>query len=205
VRVERCFAFVDLCGFTEFTEREGDEHVVLVLARLRTMLRESAARRGVRVVKWLGDGAMLSSTMVDAVAAMVVEINHRMLAELPTLAVRSGIAAGPVIMFEGDDYIGRAVNLAARLCDHASPREILATSDVCDDLPPWIEAGEPRDVVLRGLRVVQGVRPLALAAVTDVVHDPVCGLPIPAEAAVDGPKGRVYCSEACATSVPARA
>jgi class 3 adenylate cyclase len=108
---------VDLCGFTAFTDRHGDEQVVLVLAQLRTALRESAARRGVRVVKWLGDGAMLSSTMIDAITALTVEMDQRMAEAIPSLAVRAGLAFGPVIMFEGDDYIGRSVNLAARLCD----------------------------------------------------------------------------------------
>ena len=56
MRVERSFAFIDLCGFTAFTDRQPDERVVLVLAQLRTALRETAARRGVRVVKWLGVG-----------------------------------------------------------------------------------------------------------------------------------------------------
>ena len=60
MRVERCFAFVDLSGFTAFTEHYGDEQTVVVLASFRTRVREVAARRGVRVTKWLGDGAMLS-------------------------------------------------------------------------------------------------------------------------------------------------
>ena len=41
-----------------------------------------------------------------------------------------GLAAGNVILFEGDDYTGGAVNLAARLCDLAQPLEVLATADV---------------------------------------------------------------------------
>ena len=48
MRVERCFAFVDLCGFTAFTERYGDERTVVVLAGFRTTLRGIAARRGIR-------------------------------------------------------------------------------------------------------------------------------------------------------------
>jgi class 3 adenylate cyclase len=76
--VNRCFAFIDLSGFTAYTDRHGDEQVVVVLAQLRVGLREAAARRGVRVVKWLGDGAMLSSTMTDAVCALVVDMDFRM-------------------------------------------------------------------------------------------------------------------------------
>src|SRR4051794_14393979 len=145
MRVDRCFAFVDLCGFTAFTDRHGDEQVVLVLAELRSALREAAARRGVRVVKWLGDGAMLSSTMIDAVAALAVEMDARMKTAIPSLAVRAGLAFGPVIMFEGDDYIGRSVNLASRLCDRAQPHELLATTLVAANTPPWI-TGEPAGV-----------------------------------------------------------
>ena len=40
------------------------------------------------------------------------------------------MARGPVILFEGDDYIGTAVNLAARLCDIAAPHEVLATPSI---------------------------------------------------------------------------
>ena len=53
MRVDRCFAFIDLCGFTAYTEENGDEEAVLLLAGFRTSLREAAARRGVRIVKWL--------------------------------------------------------------------------------------------------------------------------------------------------------
>lgn len=132
MRVDRCFAFVDLCGFTAFADREGDERVVLMLAEMRTALRESAARRGVRVVKWLGDGAMLSSTMTDALAGLVVELDLRLAEVIPSLPIRAGLASGPVIMFEGDDYIGAAVNQAARLCARASAGELLIASETAD-------------------------------------------------------------------------
>src|SRR5579863_9815671 len=111
MRVERCFAFVDLSGFTAFTERYGDEQTVVVLTNFRTRVREIAARRGVRVTKWLGDGAMLSSSDAPAVVAMVMELAGIVPQTLP-LDIRAGLAQGPVIMFEGDDYIGRAANVA---------------------------------------------------------------------------------------------
>ena len=39
--------------------------------------------------------------------------------------MRIGIATGYALLFEGDDYIGSAVNLASRLCDAAGPCEVL--------------------------------------------------------------------------------
>ena len=43
--------------------------------------------------------------------------------------VRGGLATGPVILLDGDDYVGRAVNLATRLCDRAGSDQILAAAD----------------------------------------------------------------------------
>src|SRR3546814_13367620 len=117
-----------------------------MLAQMRTTLRESAARRGVRVVKWLGDGAMLSSTMIDAVAGLVVELDTRLAEIIPSLPVRAGMASGPVIMFAGDDYIGAPVNIAARLCDQAQPHEPPATVEVAAARPGWPPAQEARSV-----------------------------------------------------------
>ena len=48
------------------------------------------------------------------------------------LPLRAGLAAGRVILFEGDDYIGRPVNLAARLCDEAEPHQLLVTASLFD-------------------------------------------------------------------------
>ena len=68
MRVRRYFAFVDLCGFTRFTEVHGDEEAVAVLTGFRTLVRFIASEHGVRVAKWLGDGAMFVSTDGPALA-----------------------------------------------------------------------------------------------------------------------------------------
>jgi class 3 adenylate cyclase len=198
VRVDRCFAFVDLCGFTAFADQHGDERVVLVLAEMRTTLRESCARRGVRIVKWMGDGAMLSSTMIDAVAGLVVELDQKMARTAPSLPIRAGLATGPVIMFEGDDYIGHPVNVAARLCAIAEPHELLATVDVAAARPRWIHAEPARSVVVRGLsREVEG-RALTLADPgDDPVVDPVCGLTVSRALGVSQDGSPCFCSDAC--------
>lgn len=198
MRVDRCFAFVDLCGFTAFADLHGDERVVLVLVEMRTALREASARRGVRVVKWLGDGAMLSSTMTDAIAGLVVELDHRMTESSAALPIRAGMASGPVIMFEGDDYIGYPVNVAARLCALAQPHELLATAEVAGVCPPWIKAQGARTVAVKGLAHELSTCSLSLAAPgAHPVTDPVCGLTIAREHSIDDGGEHRFCSEAC--------
>jgi adenylate cyclase len=199
VRVDRCFGFVDLCGFTAFTERHGDETTVVVLAELRTTLREVAARRGVRIVKWLGDGAMLSSTSVEGLDGLVLEVRHRLSGSaIRSLKLRVGLDCGPVIMFEGDDYIGRPVNRASRLCDVAEEGQVLATVGVAEHLPPWVDAYPVAAALLPGFSEPTELVALGIRAADDVVVDPVCGLAVPADTAVLGE----YCSEACAGLEP---
>ncbi len=149
MRVERFFAFIDLSGFTRYTEVHGDEAAVAVLTNFRGVVREVASDHGVRVAKWLGDGAMFVGTEAPAVIATVLEIEERTAAAGTTLPLRAGIAGGAVILFEGDDYIGGPVNLAARLCDAADPYEVLAADDLAAHVPDWAvaQAVEPRDLL----------------------------------------------------------
>jgi adenylate cyclase len=204
LRVERCFAFLDLCGFTAFTERFGDEQTVLVLASFRTRVREVAARRGVRVTKWLGDGAMLSSGDTPSVVSMVVELASMVPTEVP-LQIRAGLAQGPVIMFEGDDYIGRATNVAARLCDAAPAGQILATGEVASRAPLWVSAGPALSYPAQGFDRPLEASLLEIGIDDTMVTDPCCGLVLPAITGLDtrfGTDGSVhrFCSTACALS-----
>jgi adenylate cyclase len=159
MRVRRYFAFVDLCGFTRFTEVHGDEEAVAVLTGFRTLVRDVASEHGVRVAKWLGDGAMFVSTDGAALATALIELDHRA-AEAVHLPLRAGVSGGDVILFEGDDYIGNPVNLAARLSDLAAPGEVLATADMAEFVP---EAGAVRTVAPRS--VPGFMQPVAIVTV----------------------------------------
>ncbi len=162
-RVDRTFGFVDLAGFTAFTDERGDGEAVRLLALFRTAVREVAARRGVRVAKWLGDGAMLVSVERELVVEAVVAVQD-VLQECPLpLPIHAGIASGPVILFEGDDYIGAAVNLAARLSEVAGPGEVLAPATIVSSLMVNTRA-EPV-----GARLVPGIaEPVELVRLVSV-------------------------------------
>ena len=133
-RIERTFAFLDLSGFTAYTDTEGDAEAVKVLSGFRAAVREVASSRAVRIAKWLGDGAMLVSVEMEPAVEATVDIERRIDQSGSPLALRGGIATGPVILFEGDDYIGQSVNLASRLCDLAHPHEVLAPASMVSSL-----------------------------------------------------------------------
>jgi len=137
-RDARCGAilFTDLVGFTAYTDMFGDRAAVDVLDRQSSLV--AAAIDGVgRIVKELGDGVMLwfddvdtglssTQTILASVAAA------RGSADFP-LAVRMGMHVGDVIE-RGDDIVGHAVNIAARVAALAGPGELLVTDQVVRSL-----------------------------------------------------------------------
>ena len=156
--VQRTFSFVDLCGFTAFTRSNGPHRAVQLLAEFRQITRDVAAKRGVRVAKWLGDGVMLVSVQPAPVIAMA---GHLQVHFADTdLEVRVGIATGTALLFEGDDYIGEPVNLAAKLCAAAGPGEILADIHP-GDVPSWVRHDSVVTVKIRGIGSVGGIRRLS--------------------------------------------
>jgi class 3 adenylate cyclase len=145
VRVFRCFSFVDMCGFTRMNDTLGDDEALAVLAEFRSIVRGLSPDHGIRVGKWLGDGCMFVGTEVRPVVETVLDLTERMEGASIVLPLRIGIAAGRVIVFEGDDFIGMSINLASRLCDAAAPGEILANDGVVHalgDAFPVISLGE---------------------------------------------------------------
>jgi class 3 adenylate cyclase len=119
MRVPRTFAFVDLSGFTHFTETQGDDAAGKLLAAFRAVARDVASERGVRIAKWLGDGLMIVSVDQADAVVFAMELQRRAATACAPLTLRIGLSTGYALLFEGDDYIGSAVNTAARLCDAA--------------------------------------------------------------------------------------
>jgi class 3 adenylate cyclase len=136
----RTIMFTDLKDSTLMSTIFGDEKA-LHLLRVHNALTRNALRefKG-NEVKHTGDGIMASFDSVsNAVACTIViqrsfdEYNQEHSDE--PLFVRIGLSAGEPIEESGDLY-GKAVNLAARLCAHAEPGNILVAElvrNLCHD------------------------------------------------------------------------
>ncbi len=206
MRVHRSFAFVDVSGFTALTEHEGDEHAVDVLTAFRALLRDICSRRGVRIAKWLGDGAMLVGVETPPLLASILEL-HYVVGSLSgpahTVSIRSGITSGDVILMEGDDYIGHCVNVAARLCDAAHGGEALADPSVVDLIPRWGAVLAHKEITLRGVEKAVPASSIGMAISGEGrVRDPICGLPLTVTTAEvtshdDRGAGVLFCSSGC--------
>jgi class 3 adenylate cyclase len=119
------FLFADLCGFTDYTHRQGDERAAELAVAFHERVRELAGSEGCEVVKSIGDAVMVRSC--DArkafrLGARVVELGDAG----ADLRVRAGIDVGPAIELAGDWY-GSTVNTAARVADAALPGELIVT------------------------------------------------------------------------------
>jgi class 3 adenylate cyclase len=135
--------FVDLSGYTRLTEERGDEVAVGFAATLQREAEAVAASKGGRLVKLLGDGAMLhlpnAGRGVEAALDLV-----RALSVHTGISAHAGVHAGPVI--ERDrDLFGRTVNLASRIAEAANPGEVLATQAVVDAVNDSALRFEPAD------------------------------------------------------------
>ena len=151
MRVPRTFVFVDISGFTNFTASNSDEVLNALLKRWRATTRDLASECGVRIAKWLGDGCMIVAVGHESAIEFAMLLQERAEPACAPLSMRIGIVSGEALLFEGDDYIGEAVNLAARLCDAADPGEVLTPAEQVDHLPEGVSASSKPPKTLRGL------------------------------------------------------
>jgi adenylate cyclase len=141
--ITACFA--DLVGFTELGEALAPEDLGGVTGRLGRLVGE-VATTPVRLVKMIGDAAMLVSPDAEAIveAALTLVDAARAEEELPML--RAGVAHGPAIARVGDWY-GRPINLASRITGIARPGSVVldqSAKEAAGDRYSYSFAGERR-------------------------------------------------------------
>ena len=145
-------AFADLTGFTRLGE-SVDASELGALAEHFAELVTDIAEPPVRLVKTVGDAAMLVSPDTDALVSMLLDLNDEVDAEDSGLPpVHAGVAVGPALNRGGDVY-GAAVNKASRIAQFARPGSVLVAGEVKDavqdeDVYAWSFAGRRR---LKGL------------------------------------------------------
>jgi adenylate cyclase len=149
-------SFSDLVGFTKLGEQLPPEEIGRVAGRLGEIAAD-VATGPVRLVKTIGDAAMLVSTEAEALVKVTLDLVRAADEEgedFPML--RAGIARGEAIG-RGGDWYGRPVNVASRLTGVARPGSVLTTESVHD------EAEDAFDWSFAGKKKLKGVKePLPL-------------------------------------------
>jgi adenylate cyclase len=126
-RVQMAFCFVDLTGFTRYTEEEGDEEALDLVERFVETV-EATLPSEALIVKTIGDEVMIVSP--DPVSLTEWAVGFLALfGERPQ--PRVGIHYGRAVYRDGD-YFGGDVNLTHRVVARALGGEILVTKPVAD-------------------------------------------------------------------------
>ncbi|HYT78759.1 MAG TPA: adenylate/guanylate cyclase domain-containing protein [Actinomycetota bacterium] len=142
--------FVDLTGYTRFTEEHGDEVAAQLATNLASLVEDISRDHGGRPIRWLGDGGMFH--FKEPGAAILSGLD--MVESAPRVGlppVHIGVHTGPVIFQDGDVY-GRTVNLASRIASYAGAGQVLASDETVGRSPDTGVRFEPLGPVsLKGI------------------------------------------------------
>ena len=130
--------FADVSGSTRLYENLGNTMALSCIGLCLQIIKESAEAEGGRVVKTIGDELMCVFPDARAAARAASDMQNRISMQDPVsgqqMAIRVGMAYGPVIEREGDVY-GDCVNVASRMAGLAKAGQIITTREVVDELP----------------------------------------------------------------------
>ena len=151
----RTVLFTDIVGSTMVTQRIGDDAAMALLHVHDGIVRDALAATGGREVKHTGDGIMASFVSAAATVRCAAQIQRELARYTEahgesSLQVRIGAAAGEPVEHH-QDLFGSTVQLAARICSHAQPDQILVSNVVVElCLGKGVRFQDLGEVLLRG-------------------------------------------------------
>jgi len=128
----RTIVFTDIVGSIDLTQRLGDAAAFEVLNLHDRIVRDALKANSGAEIKHTGDGIMAAFVSAACSIRCAMAVIKEVGAAPPAhLQVRVGIAAGEPIE-HASDLFGTTVQLAARLCAHAEPQQILVSNVVAE-------------------------------------------------------------------------
>lgn len=170
-RREIVVLFLDLRGYTAFTQAHGADEVMRILGEFHAAMGELISSYEATLERFAGDGMMIflndpveipepaarASQMALDMQARFRDLNTMWQERNYSLSMGIGIAQGMAtigaIGFDSRrDYaaIGNVTNLAARLCSEASPGQILVCSVVASNIEVAVPVQRVGALILKG-------------------------------------------------------
>ena len=130
----RVVMFTDIADSTALTSKLGDLGFHDVLRTHDAVMRKALNTHSGTEVKHTGDGILASFTSVSQGVKCAVAIQRafgarNLYPDAQPIKVRVGLSAGEPVA-DHKDLFGTAVNLAARVCAHAKPGQILTSNAI---------------------------------------------------------------------------
>jgi adenylate cyclase len=120
--------FVDIVGFTRLGEEVPPHELGAVVHRFESLV-DDTVRAPARLVKTIGDAAMVVAPQPEPVLDAVLALVEHAQEDDERLLLRAGVASGDALPRAGDWY-GRPVNLASRLTSFARRGSVVASRDI---------------------------------------------------------------------------
>ncbi|HYO46185.1 MAG TPA: adenylate/guanylate cyclase domain-containing protein, partial [Gemmatimonadota bacterium] len=118
--------FSDLVGWSSLTAENEDQAISLV-RRFQAAVRSVVSEEQGRVVKFIGDAALVESPSAEAAVRAAAELRGLMQAGE---TIRTGVHLGDVAVAPDGDLYGDGVNTAQRIQTVAEPGQIVVSGDV---------------------------------------------------------------------------
>jgi adenylate cyclase len=178
----------DVVGYSRLMA-EDEVGTLVALKELRaTLIDPTIAEHRGRIVKLMGDGALVEfSSVVDAVECAVsiqrgIAERNADIPDSRSIAVRIGVNLGDVII-DGDDIYGDGVNVAARLEGLADPGGICISGTVFDHVKGKLDAGF-EDLGSQQIKnIAEPVRTYRVTSAS-IANTPTSRLPTPAKPSI---------------------
>ena len=169
VRRERAILFMDIRGFTAWSERCSPETVVQTLNAYYQAAEPVVWRHGAIKLKFSADEILAVFAEPRQAAACAVELRTQARQALSPWGLGAGIGvhSGPVVEgllgssgIKGYDVIGDTVNTAKRIESAAGGGEVLVSGSVRTALDPAAALGGRRELLAKGKEAPLEVYPL---------------------------------------------
>lgn len=158
-RQKRTMLFMDIRGFTKWSEVQQPEEVVNMLNAYFEMAEEIWSGSSAIKVELTGDEIMLVFPTEETAVQVAIEMRRKVGVFLGTynLSAGIGINSGPLIegllgskKIKGYSVVGDTVNTAKRICDAAEGGEILISKSVYDAIGSGFVISEKRSITAKG-------------------------------------------------------
>ena len=128
--VVRAFVFADLRDYTPFVEREGDRAAADLIARFRVLIRRHLEQHEGAEIKTEGDSFYIVFPSPSRAVSFGIDVFRAAHDDdAPRIRFGVGIHVGETVPLDGQ-FVGSAVNIAARVGAMAADGELLVTDTV---------------------------------------------------------------------------
>lgn len=168
-RRDRGVLFMDIRGFTAWSEHRAPETVVEALGGYYAAAEAVLRRHGVLKLKFSADEVLAVFASARDSAACALALSHAAGSALAPWGLQAGIGVhfGPVVEglvgsagVKGYDVIGDTVNTAKRIEGAAGGGEVLLSAALVATLGDGVAAGPSRELAVKGKQAPIAVHPL---------------------------------------------